>query len=277
LELDEVMRVLDADRTQRDLRTIPTGSLGLDLALGGGLHRGKIAELSGDYSTYKTAFAMHIVAQAQTLGRVLWLDSGSDFNPKHARQVGVNLGLLTVCYPDDADRALYTMRIAAQDYALMVVDSASGLECDEPQHKIERWFSWLKTDIYPHATALFISNEYATREQSFAHELGKWATTQVHMLPNTGRRRVEAVIAKDASVTPVNYRMRYRFRNDASFDAEYEVVKLAESAGVIELRGNWAYFRGEVLGNGVSRCVDRLRKDPVLYLKLRDAIRTELS
>jgi recombination protein RecA len=273
LELDEVLQGLDVWREPPGNASISTGSLGLDIALDGGWRQGRICELSGDYSTYKTSMALHTVAQAQNLGDVLWLDSGSDFNLEHARRVGVDLTSLTVCYPDDANRAMYTMRTAAQDYALMVLDSASGLDFQwHTQLHFERWFSWLKRDIQPRTTALFITNQFATKDQAFTRELRKWSDQQVTMMP-FGKYGTEAVVNRNAVSRPVNWRMFFAFGKDAVFDSAYELVMLGQQAGIIEVRGSWGYFAGGQLGHGVQGCARALRENPKLALNLRDAIR----
>ena len=271
MELNEVLQGLDGERGTQDKASIPTGSVGLDIALDGGWRRGRICELSGDYSTYKTSMALRTVAQAQKIGRVLWLDSGSDFNKEHASRCGVNLDLLTIGYPDDADRAMYTMRIAAQDYSLMVLDSASGLDCDVDQYVIERWFSWLKADLGT-TTALFVSNQFATKDQTFTRELRKWSDQQVTMMP-FGKHGAEAVVNRNAIHRPVNWRMFFAFGKDAVFDAEYELVMLGQQAGIIEVRGSWGYFQGEKLGQGLKGCIRQVRDHPGYALNIRDAIR----
>lgn len=277
MELAEVVASLDDRRESRDSarKALPTGSLGLDLALGGGYGAGKIVELSGDYSTYKTFFALHTVAQAQRFGQVLWLDSASDFNPEHARLAGVRSDRLVVARPKDAGEAMYSMRICAGDFALMVCDSASGLSWDEEQYStMAGWFQWLKADIQPHTTALFISNERATSDQAFTRELRKWSSQQVRLFP-AGTKQISAMVVKNHIVQPHTHHIRLRFLPD--FDAEFELVQLGHEVGVIEdSNSNWLYFDGIQLGHGIEQAVRFLNGDPNVAHYVAEAIKDAL-
>lgn len=292
MELTDVVRSLEDHRDHQRERAVatalPTGSLGLDLALGGGWCRGQISELAGDYSTYKTTFALHSAAQAQKFGPVLWLDSASDFNPARARKAGVNAKKLAVFYPESIDRAMYTMRIAAQDYALMVVDTASGLDIDEGytdhEFMFDRWFSWLKTDIQPLTAVLFITNAYATADQLFTRVLRKWAPQVVMLKPGSRNDRVTAEVRPGSRVPPSFHANNWRFTDGVSFDAEYELIQLGQHTGVITQMGSWYYFFNRTMdrelsafGNGVQQAADFLRGNPGIAAELREAIKARVT
>lgn len=278
MELAEVVASLDDRRERkaelRESASITTGSLGLDLALGGGYRKGRIVELSGDYSTYKTFFALHTVAQAQKTGPVLWLDSASDFNPEHARLAGVKLDHLAVDYPRDAGHAMYIMRTCASNFALMVLDSASGLHWDEQEYaSMPAWFQWLKTEMQPHTVALFISNERATSDQAFTRELRKWSSQQVRLYPE-GPKRVNAVVTKNHLVVPHTHHIRLRFLPD--FDAEYELIRLGLDVGVLHKNGSWITTGSTNLGAGVDGAVRALVDAPGLAAGIRRDIQNAL-
>ena len=90
---------------------IPTGSMGLDLALGiGGVPRGRIVELYGPESSGKTTVALHIIAEAQKQGgEVAFVDVEHALDPKYAAAVGVNVDDLLVSQPNSGEEALEIM------------------------------------------------------------------------------------------------------------------------------------------------------------------------
>lgn len=269
MELDEVLASLDRRQELQQAASITTGSIGLDIALGGGWRKGRIAELSGDYSTYKTSFALHTVAQQS--GWVLWLDSGSDFNPRHAQAVGVDMDKLVIGRPTDADEAMKQMRSWAGDCTLMVLDSASGVDCSYASDDwFEHWFSWLKDDLHS-TVALFLTDYHATSDQLFTRELRKWSSQQVCLYPEDPGR-VHAVVRKNPLARPQTHSIQFRFLRDASFDSEYELIRLALEFGVIAKQGSWLYFEGYQLGQGTNNTVRRCHDQP----ELTEAIRRQV-
>src|ERR1700710_1368705 len=102
-----IMR-LGKDPIDREVHVIPTGSLGLDLALGiGGLPRGRVIEIYGPESSGKTTLTLHIVAEAQKRGGVCaFIDAEHALDVDYARKLGVNLEDLLISQPDTGEQAL---------------------------------------------------------------------------------------------------------------------------------------------------------------------------
>ena len=125
-----IMRLGDEDVAQ-DVSVIPTGSLGLDLALGvGGLPRGRVVEIYGPEATGKTTMTLSVVAQAQKLGgTAAFIDAEHALNTAHAAILGVDVDDLLVSQPNNGEEALeiadQLVRSAAID--LVVVDSVAAL------------------------------------------------------------------------------------------------------------------------------------------------------
>jgi recombination protein RecA len=121
-----------------DIAVIPTGSLGLDLALGiGGLPRGRVTEIFGPESSGKTTLMLHAIAEAQRLGGVCaFIDAEHALDIAYARRLGVRLEELLVSQPDCGEQALEIVdtltRTGATD--LIVVDSVAALT---PRAEIE--------------------------------------------------------------------------------------------------------------------------------------------
>ena len=125
-----VMRLGDGGEVQ-PVAVVPTGSLGLDLALGvGGLPRGRVVEVYGPESSGKTTLALHAIAEVQRLGGVAaFVDAEHALDVTYARRLGVSLPDLLVSQPDTGEQALeiaeQLVRSGAVD--LVVVDSVAAL------------------------------------------------------------------------------------------------------------------------------------------------------
>ncbi|MCD8008396.1 MAG: DNA recombination/repair protein RecA, partial [Clostridiales bacterium] len=124
-----IMRM--GDNASIQVEAIPTGSLGLDLALGiGGVPRGRIVEIYGPESSGKTTLALHIVAQAQKLGgEVAYIDAEHAMDPSYARALGVDIDSMLISQPDTGEQGLeiceQLVRSGAVD--VVVVDSVAAL------------------------------------------------------------------------------------------------------------------------------------------------------
>ncbi|MEM9980316.1 MAG: recombinase RecA, partial [Cyanobacteria bacterium P01_D01_bin.2] len=123
-----IMRLGDAARMK--VETIPTGALTLDLALGGGLPKGRVIEIYGPESSGKTTLALHAIAEVQKKGGVAaFVDAEHALDPVYAEALGVNINDLLVSQPDTGEAALeivdQLVRSAAID--LVVIDSVAAL------------------------------------------------------------------------------------------------------------------------------------------------------
>ena len=96
------------ENTHMNIETIPTGAMGLDIALGvGGVPRGRIVEIFGPESSGKTTVALHIIAEAQRAGgEAAFIDAEHALDPVYAKKLGVNIENLIVSQPDTGEQAL---------------------------------------------------------------------------------------------------------------------------------------------------------------------------
>jgi recombination protein RecA len=120
------------DRTTRaDVEVIPTGSLGLDYALGiGGLPRGRVVEIYGPEASGKTTLALEAIAQAQKLGgNAIFVDAEHAFDPTYAEALGINLNELLISQPDTGEQALEIAEILTRSGGvdIVVIDSVAAL------------------------------------------------------------------------------------------------------------------------------------------------------
>ncbi|HIE33043.1 MAG TPA: recombinase RecA, partial [Thermodesulfobacteriaceae bacterium] len=125
-----IMRLGETGR-KIEVRTISTGSLGVDIATGiGGIPRGRVTEIYGPESSGKTTLALHIVAEAQKAGGVAaFIDAEHALDVHYARKLGVNVEDLLISQPDTGEQALEIAEVLARSGGVdvIVVDSVAAL------------------------------------------------------------------------------------------------------------------------------------------------------
>lgn len=126
------------DSAKVDINVIPTGSIGLDEALGvGGIPRGRIIEIFGPESSGKTTLSLHIVAEAQKSGGVCaYIDAEHAMDPEYTKKLGVNINNLLISQPDNGEQALEIVEslVRTGKIDVIVVDSVAALT---PKDEIE--------------------------------------------------------------------------------------------------------------------------------------------
>ena len=131
-----IMKLGEARRV--DVDVIPTGSLGLDLALGvGGVPRGRVIEIYGPESSGKTTLSLHIVAEAQKKGGLCaFVDAEHALDPEYAQKIGVKINDLLISQPDTGEQALEIVEslVRSGSIDVVVIDSVAALT---PQAEIE--------------------------------------------------------------------------------------------------------------------------------------------
>jgi recombination protein RecA len=131
-----IMKLGDAPKV--DINTIPTGSIGLDMALGvGGIPRGRIIEIFGPESSGKTTLSLHIVAEAQKKGGVCaYIDAEHAMDPEYTKKLGVNINDLLISQPDNGEQALEIVEslVRTGKIDVIVIDSVAALT---PKDEIE--------------------------------------------------------------------------------------------------------------------------------------------
>ena len=132
-----VMRLGDGDIV-KDVHAIPTGSIGLDVALGiGGLPKGRVCEIYGPESSGKTTLTLEVIAQAQREGKTCaFVDAEHALDPIYAEKLGVNINELLVSQPDTGEQALEICDMLVRSSAgdVVIVDSVAALT---PKAEIE--------------------------------------------------------------------------------------------------------------------------------------------
>lgn len=130
-----IMKMGETKRIQ--VETIPTGSISLDLALGGGVPRGRVSEIFGPESSGKTTLTLHIIAEVQKRGgQAAFIDAEHALDPEYARRIGVDTDNLLVSQPDNGEQALDIVETLVRSNAVdvIVIDSVAALT---PRAEIE--------------------------------------------------------------------------------------------------------------------------------------------
>ncbi len=130
-----IMRMGESQKIE--VETIPTGSLSLDIALGGGIPRGRIVEIFGPESAGKTTLALHILSEMQKRGgQAAFIDAEHALDPQYARRIGVDVDNLLISQPDSGEQALEIVQtlVASSAVDIIIVDSVAALT---PRAEIE--------------------------------------------------------------------------------------------------------------------------------------------
>lgn len=133
---DSIMKL--GEKARVDVNSVPTGSIGLDAALGvGGLPRGRIIEIFGPESSGKTTLALHVVAEAQKMGGICaYIDAEHAMDPEYSKKIGVKIEELLISQPDTGEQALEITEslVRSGKIDVIVVDSVAALT---PKDEIE--------------------------------------------------------------------------------------------------------------------------------------------
>ncbi len=133
---DSIMKL--GEKPKVDINAIPTGSIGLDSALGvGGLPRGRIVEIFGPESSGKTTLSLHVIAEAQKIdGICAFIDAEHAMDPEYAKRLGVKIDELLISQPDTGEQALEIVEslVRSGKMDVIVIDSVAALT---PKDEIE--------------------------------------------------------------------------------------------------------------------------------------------
>lgn len=299
-----VMRLGEIPRQQVDV--IPTGSLGLDMALGiGGIPRGRVIEIYGPESGGKTTLALSIVAQAQAAGGVAaFVDAEHALDPIYAKSLGVNTDDLLVSQPDTGEQALEIVELLTRSGAIdvIVIDSVAALV---PQAEIEGQmgdaFVGIQARLMSQAlrkltAALSKSNTAAIFINQIREKVG-----QMYGNPETtpgGRalkfyasvrldvrkqgqpikvgneavgNRVRVKVTKNKLAPPFReHEIELYFGK--GIDPLADLVTVAIAAEVVSKSGSWLSYGETRLGQGKEKAAEFLRGEPRMAQEIREKV-----
>lgn len=302
-----IMRLGDATRMR--VETIPSGALTLDLALGGGLPKGRVIEIYGPESSGKTTVALHAVAEVQKAGGIAaYVDAEHALDPSYAAALGVDIENLLISQPDTGESALeivdQLVRSAAVD--IVVIDSVAALV---PRAEIEgemgdahvglqaRLMSQALRKITGNigksgCTVIFINQlrqkigiTYGSPETTTGGNALKFYASvrldirRIQTLKKGTEEfgnRVKVKVAKNKVAPPFRI---------AEFDIIFGkgvstlgcVVDLAEETGIVVRKGAWYSYNGDNIAQGRDNAIKYLEERPPLAQEVQQLVRQKLE
>src|SRR5712691_3093915 len=300
-----IMRLGDA-RALKQIEVIPTGALAVDLALGaGGLPRGRVVEIFGPESSGKTTLMLHVIANAQAAGGLAaFIDAEHALDPGYAKKLGVNLDDLLVSQPDSGEEALTICETLARSNALdvIVIDSVAALV---PKAELEGEVGMATMGMQARLMSQALRKLTALLSKSkctciFTNQLreklgvmfGNPETTpggkalKFYASVRIDIRRKDAL--KDAAGNAIGNHVKVKIvKNkvappfaEAEFDIIYNhginkegnILDVGVNHLVVEKKGAWLQFNGELIGQGKEAARQALVDKPELSLKIVEAI-----
>jgi recombination protein RecA len=280
------------------VEVIPTGSLGLDIALGiMGIPRGRITEIFGPEASGKTTLALHIIAEAQKRGGIAaFIDAEHALDPIYARNLGVNIDEMWISQPDSGEQALGIADALSSSGAvdIVVIDSVAALVPKvELEGDIGDQYMGLQARLMSQAlrklagtlskskTACVFINQLREKMQTGyggggnpevtpgGRALKFYASIRLDIRRIEGIKEGEESLGNRVKVKVVKNKLAPPFRQ-AEFDILYgkgisrmgELVDLGVENNIITKAGSWFSYEQERLGQGKIRAVEYLTQHP---------------
>lgn len=302
-----IMRL--GDEAKNNVPSISTGSIMVDYALGiGGLPRGRVIEIYGPEASGKTTLALHVIAEAQKSGGyAAFIDAEHAFDPKYAKNLGINTDELLVSQPDSGEQALEIAETLIRSAALdvIVIDSVAALV---PRAELEgemgdahvglqaRLMSQALRKITgivnkTRTSCIFINQ---IREKigvmfgnpettSGGRALKFYSSVRIDIRRIGSLKQGDEVVGNRTKVKVVKNKVAPPFKV-VEFNILYgkgisrlgELLDLAVDFDIIQKRGSWYRYKGEPIGQGQDNALEFLENDPELAAKIEDMVRLEL-
>jgi recombination protein RecA len=290
-----IMR-LGAEVRPAEIKSIHTGSLGLDLALGvGGLPRGRVVEIFGPEASGKTTLGLHVVAEAQKSGVAAFIDAEHALDLNYAERLGVNVEDLLVSQPDTGEQALEIAEILVRSGAVdvIVVDSVAALV---PRAEIEGEMGDTHVGLQARLMSQALRKLAATINKSKAivifinqirikigvmfgnpettpggNALKFYSTVRLDIRRIATIKQGQDVVGNRTRVRVVKNKVAPPFK-EVQFDIVYgegisregEIVDLATDLDIIEKMGTWYSFGDTRIGQGRENAKTFLKENPAM-------------
>ena len=298
------------ERSVEHVEVIPTGSLGLDVALGiGGYPKGRIVEVYGPESSGKTTLTLHAIAEAQKAGGIAaFIDAEHAFDRFYAEKLGVDVDHLVISQPDNGEQALEIAENLIRSGAIdiIVIDSVAALT---PKSEIEGEMGDSKMGLQArlmsqalrkltgtisktNCVAMFINQLREKIGVMFGNPetttggnaLKFYASVRLDISRGQQIKNGDSVIGNRTKVKVVKNKMAPPFRS-TEFDVLYgegisrvgEIIDLGVEYEVIKKSGSWFSYNDTKLGQGRDAVKDLLRDNPELAEEIEARVREKLA
>lgn len=295
------------DNRNIDVELLKSGSLSLDLALGGGYPKGRIIEIYGPESSGKTTLALHAIAEIQkTGGQAAFIDAEHALDPSYAKRIGVDVDNLLISQPDNGEQALEICETLVRSNAvdLIVVDSVAALvpqaEIDgdmgdaqmglqarlmsQAMRKLTAIISKSKaTVIFINQIRMKIGVMFGNPETTTGgNALKFYASVRIDIRRIGQIKDGENIIGNRTKIKVVKNKIAAPFRT-AEFDIMYnegisktgDVLDLAVQYGVLDKAGAFLKYNGETLGQGREAVKRLFKENPELFAEIEEKVRVK--
>lgn len=296
------------DNTHMNVETFPTGSLGLDLALGvGGIPKGRIVEIYGPEGGGKTTVALHIVAEVQKLGGIAgFIDAEHALDPVYAKRIGVDIDNLYISQPDNGEQALEITETMVRSGAIdiIIVDSVAALV---PKAEIEGDMGdshvGLQARLMSQAlrkltgiigktscTVIFINQLREKVGVMFGNPetttggraLKYYSSVRLEVRRGEVIKRDGEAIGNRAKIKVVKNKVAPPFR-EAEVDLVYgigisregDILDLAANDNIVNKSGAWYAYNGSKIGQGRENTKQYLKENPDIMKEIEDKVRAK--
>jgi RecA protein len=293
------------DNRNIDVELLKSGSLSLDLALGGGYPKGRIIEIYGPESSGKTTLALHAIAEIQkTGGQAAFIDAEHALDPSYAKRIGVDVDNLLISQPDNGEQALEICETLVRSNAvdLIVVDSVAALvpqaEIDgdmgdaqmglqarlmsQAMRKLTAIISKSKaTVIFINQIRMKIGVMFGNPETTTGgNALKFYASVRIDIRRIGQIKDGENIIGNRTKIKVVKNKIAAPFRS-AEFDIMYnegvskvgDVLDLAVQYGVFDKAGAFIKYNGETIGQGREAVKRVLKEKPEFFAEIEQKVR----
>jgi recombination protein RecA len=301
---------LGAGAKIENIAVVPTGSLGLDVALGvGGLPRGRVIEIYGPESSGKTTLALHAIASAQMEGGVCaFVDAEHALDMSYAQKLGVKTEDLLISQPDNGEQALEISETLVRSGAIdvLVVDSVAALvpraeiegEMGEPQMGLQaRLMSQalrkLTGTISRSRTMMVFINQIRMKigvmfgnpeTTSGGNALKFYSSVRLDIRRIGAIKQGDSVVGNRTRVRVVKNKVAPPFK-EAEFDILYgvgiskegELIDIGTECGLIDKSGAWYSHGGDRIGQGRENAKEFLRTHPDVAAQIEQKVREQLG
>ena len=303
-----VMRLGDSTAA-RDIETISTGSLALDVALGiGGLPKGRVVEIYGPESSGKTTLTLQVIAECQKQGgTTAFVDAEHALDPTYAEKIGVNVDDLLVSQPDTGEQALEItdMLVRSGAVGIVVVDSVAALT---PRAEIEgemgdshmglqaRLMSQalrkLAGNIKRSNTMVIFINQIRMKigvvfgspeTTTGGNALKFYASVRLDIRRIGAIKKGDEVLGNETRVKVVKNKLAPPFKK-AEFEILYgegisrlgEIIDMGVANDIVDKAGAWYSYNGERIGQGKENSRTYLKEHPEIANEIETKLREKL-
>lgn len=293
-----------------EVEAIPTGALGLDIALGiGGVPRGRIIEVYGPESSGKTTLALHIIAEAQKMnGEAAFIDAEHALDPVYAKHLGVDIDNLIVSQPDTGEQALEITEALIRSGALdvVVVDSVAALvpkaEIDGDMgdshmglqaRLMSQALRKLAGAINKSKTVLIFINQLREKigvmfgnpeTTTGGRALKFYASVRMDIRKVENIKQDGEIVGSRVRVKVIKNKVAPPFR-EAEFDVVYgqgiskegNILDMAVNLDIIEKSGSWFSYNGNRIGQGRENVKKYLKENPEIMQEIDQKVRDNFA